>query len=94
MAKSVQHKLLLVFCLSLLLTGSLFAQGVTTGAMNGLVTDAQGEALVGANVIVVHEPSGTTYGTAVRNGGAFDIRASSRHSGSATFVITQLHRSF
>ncbi|MCH8021724.1 carboxypeptidase regulatory-like domain-containing protein, partial [candidate division KSB1 bacterium] len=74
MAKSVQHKLLLVFCLSLLLTGSLFAQGVTTGAMNGLVTDAQGEALVGANVIVVHEPSGTTYGTAVRNGGAFDIR--------------------
>ena len=74
MAKSVQFKLLLVSCLSLFLTGSLYAQGVTTGAMKGLVTDAQSEALVGANVIVVHEPSGTTYGTAVRNGGAFDIR--------------------
>ncbi|MCH6575313.1 MAG: TonB-dependent receptor, partial [Bacteroidetes bacterium] len=74
MAKSVQHKLLLVFCLSLLLTGSVFAQGVTTGALNGLVTDDKGEALVGANVIAVHEPSGTTYGTAVRNGGAFDLR--------------------
>jgi len=45
MAKSVQSKLLLVFCLPLFLTDSLYAQGVTTGAMKGLVTDAQGEAL-------------------------------------------------
>ncbi|MFQ5863860.1 MAG: carboxypeptidase regulatory-like domain-containing protein [bacterium] len=73
MAKSVQHRLLLVFCALLFMTGSLFAQGVTTGAMNGLVTDEEGEALIGANVVAVHEPSGTQYGTAVRNGGAYDL---------------------
>lgn len=51
----------------------LLAQGVTTGAMSGLVTDANGEALPGANVVAVHEPSGTQYGTAVRSGGVYNI---------------------
>ncbi|HWP83077.1 MAG TPA: carboxypeptidase regulatory-like domain-containing protein [Bacteroidota bacterium] len=49
------------------------SQGVTTGSLTGLVTDEKGEALPGANVIAVHEPSGTQYGTAVRTGGLFDI---------------------
>ncbi len=57
----------------LLLTASLFAQGVTTGAMNGVVTDDKGETLPGANVVAVHVPSGTQYGTAVRFGGVFTI---------------------
>jgi len=51
----------------------LYAQGVTTAAMNGMVTDEKGEPLVGANVVIVHEPSGTRYGAAVRDGGLFDI---------------------
>jgi hypothetical protein len=41
--------------------------------MSGLVTDDKGEPLVGANVVVVHDPSGTRYGAAVRDGGMFDI---------------------
>lgn len=55
------------------LASGLFAQGVTTGAMNGLVTDSKGGPLPGANVVAVHQPSGTKYGTAVRNGGAFNL---------------------
>lgn len=54
-------------------SSGLFAQGVTTGAMNGLVTDSNGGPLPGANVVAVHQPSGTKYGTAVRTGGAFNL---------------------
>jgi len=65
--------LMLVFFALLMVTGNLFAQGVTTGAMSGLVTDSKGGALPGANVVAVHVPSGTKYGTAVRTGGAFNL---------------------
>ena len=62
---------LLLFCL--VLPGIVFAQGVTTARMNGLVTTDKGEPLTGANVIAVHEPSNTTYGTMVGTAGLFDI---------------------
>ncbi len=62
-----------ICCTAMLFSASLFAQGVTTGAMNGLVVDTSGEALPGANVVAVHDHSGTQYGTAVRTGGAFTI---------------------
>jgi hypothetical protein len=65
--------LILSFCLFASFEGTLYAQGVTTAAMSGLVTDTKGEALIGANVVVVHVPTGTQYGTAVRAGGAFNI---------------------
>jgi hypothetical protein len=58
----------LVFC-----TGSLFGQGVTTGAISGIVADNKGQPLLGANVVAVHEPSGTRYGAASRASGAFNI---------------------
>ncbi|MFQ5797911.1 MAG: carboxypeptidase-like regulatory domain-containing protein, partial [Bacteroidota bacterium] len=67
---SVAASLLLV---GLALPAILLAQGVTTGAMNGLVTDETGEPLPGANVIAVHEPSGTQYGAATRTGGLYDL---------------------
>jgi len=51
----------------------ILAQGVTKSAINGMITDDKGEPLVGANVVAVHEPSGTSYGAAVRDGGFFDI---------------------
>jgi len=73
----------------LLLAGSLFAQGVTTGAINGVVTDGQGKPLPGANVVAVHVPSGTQYGTAVRSGGAFNIpnmKIGGPYTVTATFV--------
>ncbi len=49
------------------------AQGVTTAALNGLVTDSVGRALAEANVQAVHVPSGTVYRATVRVGGAYTI---------------------
>ncbi|WP_179862175.1 TonB-dependent receptor [Longibacter salinarum] len=48
-------------------------QGVTTATMRGQVTDDTGEPLPGANVIAVHEPSGTQYGTTSNPNGRFTL---------------------
>jgi hypothetical protein len=50
------------------------SQGVTTAAMNGIVTAQDGTPLVGAQVVAVHLPSSTQYRTAVRTGGIYNIR--------------------
>jgi hypothetical protein len=39
----------------------LYAQGVTTGSMTGVVTDPSKSPIPGASVTAVHEPSGSTY---------------------------------
>ena len=67
-----QSILFLVLFLSL--PAALAAQGVTTGALSGTVVSSTGEDVVGATVIATHEPSGSQYGTAVREGGGYDIR--------------------
>ncbi len=54
-------------------TSSLFAQGITTAAIGGKVASSTGEALPGANIVAVHTPSGTTYGTSSRPNGRFNI---------------------
>ncbi len=59
--------------LLLLSSGSLAAQGVTTGGIDGVVTNAAALPLVGVTVTAVHEPSGTTYQTTSRSGGVFTI---------------------
>ncbi|HEY5823924.1 MAG TPA: carboxypeptidase-like regulatory domain-containing protein, partial [Cyclobacteriaceae bacterium] len=65
--------LLLTFSILLAATGGLLAQGVTTASVSGLVTDQKGEGLPGANVIAVHTPSGSQYGTSTRADGRFTI---------------------
>jgi outer membrane receptor protein involved in Fe transport len=50
-----------------------FAQGVTTGAITGLVVNTQKAPVAGANVIAIHEPSGTTYEGVTRADGRFSI---------------------
>lgn len=68
---------------------ALFAQGVTTGALNGVVRNTDGEALAGATVQALHEPSGVQYGTMVREGGSYDIRGM-RVGGPYTITVQTL----
>ncbi|CAG1770509.1 partial Protein oar, partial [uncultured bacterium] len=52
---------------------SLDAQVITTGSMSGVVKDRNGEPLPAANIVVLHEPSGTVYGSAARMDGKFNV---------------------
>ena len=49
------------------------AQGVTTAAMSGIVTDPLGAPLENAYVTAVHQPTGTTYRGIARSGGSYTI---------------------
>jgi hypothetical protein len=50
----------------------VFAQS-TTAAISGTVLDEKGEGLPGANIIAIHEPTGSRYGAATRADGRFNI---------------------
>ena len=54
-------------------TSVVLAQGITTAAIGGKIASSTGEALPGANIIAVHTPSGTTYGTSSRPNGRYTI---------------------
>ena len=49
------------------------AQGVTTGTITGVVLDAQKAPMVGASVVAIHLPSGTSYEAVTREDGRFII---------------------
>lgn len=65
----------------------IFAQGSTTAAIGGKITDNNGEALPGANVIAVHQPSGTTYGATTDFDGYYRVPAM-RTGGPYVITIT------
>src|SRR5499426_3336455 len=65
------------------------AQGVTTGALNGIVTNEQQTPIAGASVIAIHLPSGTNYESATRADGRFTIpgvRVGGPYSVTVTFA--------
>jgi hypothetical protein len=66
--KRIIQLMLVAFILPL----GIFAQ-VTTSNISGTVTQANGEALVGASISVKHIPTGTRYAGLSKNGGVFTI---------------------
>ncbi len=75
MQRSFLKCLLIAGVASLLLAfgTSAFAQGVTTSAINGFVTDKAGQPIGGATVTIVHEPSGTRSVATTRPNGQYDL---------------------
>ncbi len=67
-----RHILLILSLVLLPLT--LLAQGTTSGSIEGTITDESGESLPGANIVAVHQPTGTEYGTSSRIDGGYTIR--------------------
>ena len=65
--------LMLLFVTLTFVQSNVFAQGVTTAAMNGIVVDSKGDLLPGANILAVHTPSGTQYGTTSRLDGKYNL---------------------
>ena len=61
------------FVLLVAFHGMVLAQGVTTSSMQGTIEDPNGETLIGANVLAVHQPSGTVYGTSTDIEGNYRI---------------------
>lgn len=56
-----------------LMTTGLWAQGVTTADIVGMVKDTKGEALPGASIVAIHQPTGSQYGASTRVDGRFTI---------------------
>ena len=71
----MQKRLFFLIAAVMMVCSSVVAQ-VTTSSMAGKVTldDANGEAVIGATVQAVHEPSGTRYATVTNVDGRFNIQ--------------------
>lgn len=71
------------------------AQGVTTATVRGEVVDDAGNPLPGANVVAVHQPSGTQYGTTSSQNGRYtlaNLRVGGPYTVQASFVGYQTKR--
>ncbi|HPM30942.1 MAG TPA: TonB-dependent receptor, partial [Chryseolinea sp.] len=82
-------KKILLFTVLVLSAAGAWAQGVTTATISGTVKTKAGEELPGANIVALHVPSGTTYGSSSRNDGRFTLpglRVGGPYKVSVTFV--------
>ncbi len=70
--KSFVSRWLFVLLLVACSAGAAHAQG-TNSSIEGVVTDEAGATLPGANVVAVHEPTGTQYGAATNAEGRYRI---------------------
>jgi hypothetical protein len=64
-------------------------QGVTTGAIAGIVADSAGQPVADVTVVAVHVPSGTRYGAVTRGGGAYalpNLRVGGPYTVTASFI--------
>ena len=63
-----------LFLLALLVSAAQGFAQITTSAINGRVVDTEGMEIIGATVMAVHTPSGTSYGTVTNAAGYFAIQ--------------------
>jgi len=95
---SKQLRLLMLAVMTLLISVGVQAQ-ITTASMGGRVIDDMGDAVIGASVRAVHEPSGSVYGAVtnvdgryaiqgMRTGGPYTVTVS--YVGYATKTFTNL----
>lgn len=72
--KTFTMRLLLAFFAVAFSFSIALSQGVTTSSMDGRIIDKEsGEALIGANFVAVHLPTGSTYGNSTNLDGIFRI---------------------
>lgn len=65
------------------------AQGTTSGAIEGVIIDEQGDPLPGTNIVAIHTPTGTRYGTASRTNGRYtfnNVRVGGPYEVQVTFI--------
>ena len=77
----------LFLCTLLFLTSMSFAQGVTTGSINGRVLDNNDSPLSGANIVATHIPTGSVYGAVTDFDGFYRI-TNMKSGGPYTLMIS------
>lgn len=65
---------ILIFVFALFSYANVFSQGVTTSSMTGKVVNEKGEPIDIVNIVAIHTPTGTQYGTITMKDGHFNIR--------------------
>ena len=75
-----------LFAVVALASTAMYAQGVTTSAIRGQILEEQGP-LPGANVVAVHKPTGTKYGSITDFDGFYRI-ANMRVGGPYTITVS------
>jgi hypothetical protein len=80
-----------LFCLTaiLMLAAVTGSAQVTTSSATGTVKDSKGEELIGATILAVHTPSGSTYGTITNEDGRFNI-SNLRVGGPYKFTVSYI----
>ncbi len=82
-------KNLLALFVLLMSVSTAMSQGVTTSGITGTITEANGQPLLGASVVVIHLPSGTRYGAVSNTEGKYSIpgmRVGGPYKVSASFI--------
>ena len=64
----------ILLAFTMMFAGSVAYSQVTTSSLAGHVVDQNGESVVGATVIVLHEPSGTVYGGVTNVDGRYSLQ--------------------
>ena len=72
---------------TILCIGAAFGQGSTTSSLNGRIIDDNGEALIGANVVAIHNPTGSLYGNSTNLDGYYRI-SNMRVGGPYTITVS------